>query len=183
LPFSPALFILPFPGGFRFTCYYYRGAYYKAFWADPPGCAVGEPRKTYWGERSFPLILQNVHRYFLFIAVIFVGLLSYDAYKSFWWAAPGGGTQFGIGLGSIVLSVNAVLIGFYTFGCHSMRHFTGGVLDRISRAPVRKVMYDCSSCLNRWHMKWAWASLFSVMLADIYVRLVAKGVWTVCLFL
>ena len=35
LPFSPALLILPFPGLFRFTCYYYRGAYYKAFWADP----------------------------------------------------------------------------------------------------------------------------------------------------
>ena len=44
LPFSPALLILWAPGGFRFTCYYYRGAYYKAFWADPPSCAVGEPR-------------------------------------------------------------------------------------------------------------------------------------------
>ena len=44
LPFSPALIILPFPGLFRFTCYYYRGAYYKAFWADPPSCAVGGPR-------------------------------------------------------------------------------------------------------------------------------------------
>ncbi len=56
VPFSPALLILPFPGLFRFTCYYYRGAYYKAFWADPVSCAVGEPRGTsYWGERSFPL--------------------------------------------------------------------------------------------------------------------------------
>ena len=56
------MLILWAPGGFRLTCYYYRGAYYKAFWADPPSCAVGEPRKSYWGERSFPLILQNVHR-------------------------------------------------------------------------------------------------------------------------
>ena len=62
LPFSPALLILPFPGLFRFTCYYYRGAYYKAFWADPPSCAVGEPRKSYRGEHSFPLIVQNIHR-------------------------------------------------------------------------------------------------------------------------
>ena len=62
LPFSPALLILPFPGLFRFTCYYYRGAYYKAFWADPPSCAVGEPRKGYRGESSFPLVIQNVHR-------------------------------------------------------------------------------------------------------------------------
>jgi hypothetical protein len=41
LPFSPALLILPIPGLFRLTCYYYRGAYYKAFWADPPSCTVG----------------------------------------------------------------------------------------------------------------------------------------------
>jgi hypothetical protein len=45
LPFSPALLILWAPGLFRFTCYYYRGAYYKSFWADPPACMVGEPRK------------------------------------------------------------------------------------------------------------------------------------------
>src|SRR5688500_13218715 len=69
LPFSPALIILPFPGLFRFTCYYYRGAYYKAFWADPPNCAVGEPRNAYLGERSLPLVLQNVHRYFLYVAL------------------------------------------------------------------------------------------------------------------
>src|SRR5438874_3707529 len=70
LIFSPALLVLWAPGGFRLTCYYYRGAYYKAFWADPPACTVGEPRKTYWGERSFPLIMQNVHRYFLYLAVL-----------------------------------------------------------------------------------------------------------------
>src|SRR5687768_9373389 len=34
IPFSPALLILWAPGGFRFTCYYYRGAYYKSMWAD-----------------------------------------------------------------------------------------------------------------------------------------------------
>ena len=77
LPFSPALLILPFPGGFRFTCYYYRGAYYKAFWADPPSCSVGEPRKGYLGENSFPLIIQNIHRYFLYAAIVFLFLLYY----------------------------------------------------------------------------------------------------------
>ena len=57
------------PAFFRLTCYYYRGAYYKAFWADPPSCTVGEPRSSYWGENSFPLILQNVHRYMLFLSL------------------------------------------------------------------------------------------------------------------
>ena len=88
LPFSPALLILPFPGLFRFTCYYYRGAYYKAFWQDPVSCAVGEPRKSYWGEQTFPLILQNAHRYVMWIAVIFVGLLAWDAWKAMWFMNP-----------------------------------------------------------------------------------------------
>ena len=91
LPFSPALLILPFPGLFRFTCYYYRGAYYKAFWADPPSCAVGEPRKAYRGENSFPLILQNVHRYFLFIALGFIVLLAHDVWKAMWFVDPATG--------------------------------------------------------------------------------------------
>ncbi len=74
------------PGRFRLTCYYYRGAYYKAFWADPPSCAVGEPRKSYLGERSFPLILQNIHRYFLSSRSSFLVFLAYDASRPCWFA-------------------------------------------------------------------------------------------------
>ena len=177
LPFSPALLILPFPGLFRFTCYYYRGAYYKAFWGDPPNCAVGEPRKSYRGENSFPLILQNVHRYFLYVAVIFLFLLSWDVWKAMWFTSPNRGTEFGIGLGTIILAINVVLLASYTLGCHAMRHITGGFLDQLSRHPVRKVAYDCSSCLNRSHMRWAFMSLFSVAFSDIYIRLVAMGIW------
>src|SRR5260221_10821844 len=43
LPFSPALLILWAPGGFRFTCYYYRGPYHQPLWADPINRAVAEP--------------------------------------------------------------------------------------------------------------------------------------------
>ncbi len=98
IAFSPAMLILPFPGSFRFTCYYYRGAYYKAFWADPPSCAVGEPRKGYLGENSFPLILQNIHRYTLYIALVFLGLLAWDVWLALWFVNPATGqTEFGIG--------------------------------------------------------------------------------------
>src|SRR5918996_2614438 len=75
---SPALLILWMPAGFRLTCYYYRGAYYKSHWADPPSCAGSEPRNKYLGEQTFPLILQNIHRYFLYLALPFLLVLAYD---------------------------------------------------------------------------------------------------------
>jgi len=178
-PYSPAHLILWAPGLFRVTCYYYRGAYYKSFWADPPACAVGEPRKNYLGEHSFPLIMQNVHRYFLYIAVFFVACLSYDVWKALWFVnPPTGRASFGIGVGTLLLATNVVLLGSYTFGCHSMRHLIGGRLDRLSESPICQKAYDCSSCLNRRHMLWAWMSLVSVMFSDIYVRLCSMGIWT-----
>jgi hypothetical protein len=174
---SPALLILPFPGGFRVTCYYYRGAYYKAFWADPPSCAVGEPRKSYLGERTLPLVLQNVHRYFLYVALIFLVILASDAWRALWFPDAVGVRHFGIGVGTLVLTINVILLGGYTLGCHSLRHLVGGYLDRLSGRPVRRTAYDCVSCLNRGHMNWAWASLFWVAFTDVYVRLCATGVW------
>ena len=179
LPFSPALLILPIPGLFRVTCYYYRGAYYKAFWADPPSCTVGEPRKSYWGEQSFPLILQNVHRYVLYLSIVVLAFLWSDVYSSFRFADPAtGAVHFGIGVGTLVLAVNAVLLSGYLLGCHSLRHVVGGCKDLLSRAPLGVATYDCVSCLNRGHMIWAWCSLCSVGFSDLYIRLCSMGIWT-----
>ena len=181
IPYSAAWFILWAPLGFRFTCYYYRGAYYKGFWADPPSCAVGEPglRKNYRGERFFPLIFQNVHRYFLYLAILFIFLLTYDAWLGLWFDGPNGpGTQFGIGVGSLVLILNPILLGLYTFGCHSLRHLIGGRKDILSNAGLQKNCYDCVSHLNKNHMKWAWISMFYVGFVDLYIRMCAKGIWT-----
>jgi hypothetical protein len=178
LPFSPALIILPVPAFFRFTCYYYRGAYYKAFWADPPSCAVGEPRKSYLGERYFPLVLQNFHRYLLLASFIFLIFLWHDAWKAFWFDNGAGGKEFGIGVGTLVMVLNVTLLSGYTLGCHSTRHVVGGMLDRLSLAPVRKRVYDVSTVCNRGHMNWAWFSLFAVALTDVYIRLCASGVLT-----
>lgn len=179
LPFSAAMFILWAPAGFRVTCYYYRGAYYKGFWADPPACAVGEPRKTYWGERKFPLILQNIHRYFLYFAILFILILSWDAWRALWFPnAATGEEEFGIGLGTLIMILNPILLGMYTFGCHSFRHLVGGARDVLSDSPMRKKCYDCVSNLNKSHMKWAWISMFYVGGVDIYIRLCAFGVIT-----
>jgi hypothetical protein len=172
VPFSPALLILWAPAGFRFTCYYYRGSYYKAFWADPPACAVGEPRKGYIGESAWPLRIQNIHRYFMYVAILFILLLAFDAVKAFWHDGA-----FFVGVGSIVLTVNVILLSAYTFGCHSLRHLVGGRIDCISESPTCHKMYKGCSALNKRHGLWAWCSLFSVMFADLYVRMCSMGVW------
>ena len=165
LPFSPALLILWAPGGFRFTCYYYRGAYYKAFWADPPACAVGEPRKSYRGERSFPLILQNVHRYFLYLALVFIVLLAYDVWKALWFTdPPTGGTAFGIGVGTLVLAAQRRPPRRLHASAATRCATWSAACSTSSRgAPVRTgAATTASSCLNRRHMLWAWMSLFWV---------------------
>jgi hypothetical protein len=176
IPFSAAMLILWAPAGFRFTCYYYRGAYYKGWWADPPSCAVGEPGfrgKNYRGERKFPLIIQNVHRYFLYLAILFIVLLTWDAIKAFNFNG-----QFGIGLGTLLMVANPILLGLYTFGCHSFRHLVGGRKDVMSDSDLTKKCYDCVTHLNKNHMKWAWISMYYVAFVDLYIRLCAAGTIT-----
>ncbi|GAA2455612.1 hypothetical protein ACFPFX_22635 [Streptomyces mauvecolor] len=169
---SPALLILVFPLGFRLTCYYYRKAYYRGFWASPPACAVAEPHKKYSGETRFPLILQNVHRYFFYFAVLVAGVLTYDTVLSF----RDEHYRWGhMGLGSLVFLVNIALIWTYTLSCHSCRHIIGGRLRHFSRHPVRYRLWGWVGKLNERHMLLAWASLISVALADFYVYLLATG--------
>jgi hypothetical protein len=76
-----------------------------------------------------------------------------------------------------VLTINPILLGAYTFGCHSLRHLIGGRKDGMGTGPTRTT-YDCVSCLNRRHMLFAWLSLFWVGFTDLYVRLCSMGIWT-----
>jgi hypothetical protein len=85
--------------------------------------------------------------------------------------------EFGVGVGTIVLAINVILLGGYTFGCHSLRHLVGGGIDRLSEAPLCQRAYQCVGCFNRRHMLWAWMSLFWVAFSDLYVRMCATGVW------
>ncbi len=169
-PFSPAFLILIFPLGFRFTCYYYRKAYYRAFWLSPPACAVPDAHKKYTGESRFPLLFQNIHRYFFYIAVVFAGLLTYEAVKAFIF-----GGRFGIGVGTGVLVVNSLLITLYTLSCHSCRHIIGGQLKSFSKHPTRYKFWKGVSKLNARHMQLAWASLIWIAVTDAYIWMVSNG--------
>ena len=172
---TPALWVLVFPLGIRLSCYYYRKAYYRSFWGSPPACAVSEPHTSYSGETRFPLIMQNVHRYFFYFGMVFVGILVFDAVVSF---KDTSGHWGHMGLGSVILIVDAVLLGLYTISCHSCRHIFGGRLRNFSKHPVRYRMWSWVTVLNAKHMQFAWTSLVFVALTDLYVWLVAAGVFS-----
>ena len=173
-PLSPALLVLGAPLGFRGTCYYYRKAYYRAFFADPMACAVGEPRGSgYAGEASFPFVLQNIHRYLIYLAIPILLFLWWDIFRGFIFDH-----HFGIGVGSLMLLASNVLLTMYTFSCHSIRHLVGGRVDCFSCVVAggpRHRVWETQSWLNSHHMGWAWWSLFFVCAADAYVRACSMG--------
>ncbi len=175
-PLSAALIILVFPLGFRLTCYYYRKAYYRSFWLSPPACGVAEPHAAYTGETRFPLILQNVHRYFWWATLVVALILTWDVVLAFG-PAPGEPDGIHMGLGTLLMLVNVVLIWLYQLSCHSCRHIVGGRLRHFSKHPVRYRLWTFVSKLNSRHANYAWYSLFSVALVDLYIFLLAAGVF------
>ncbi len=176
IPASPAILILAGPLSFRMTCYYYRKFYYRAYFMSPPGCSVkGIRNKKYKGETAL-LIFQNLHRFTLYIAIGIIFILSYDAILSFFQ-----GGKFGVGVGSIILTINPILLIGYTFGCHAFRHLIGGQKDCFTcpngKPTFRYRVWKRSSWLNGHHMMWAWISMIWVAFTDIYVRMVSSGYW------
>ncbi len=171
---SPALIILLFPLGFRLTCYYYRRSYYRAFWWSPPACAVADAHGSYSGESRFPLLMHNAHRYFFYFGLVLNAILTYDAFRAFY--QPGIG--WGVTVGTLVLTINAILLWSYSVSCHACRHLCGGQSRSFSKHPVRYKIWKILTPLNAKHMNFAWASLIFVALTDVYVRLVASGALT-----
>ena len=177
IPVTPAILILAGPLSFRLTCYYYRKFYYRSYFLSPPACAVnGLPQNDYKGETAL-LVVQNLHRFTLYIAIGFVVVLSYDAFLSFFRDG-----EIGVGVGSIILLLNPIFLAGYTFGCHAFRHLSGGRQDCFTcpkgKEKVGFKIWQSVSWLNGRHMLWAWISMVWVALTDIYVRLVSKGIWT-----
>jgi hypothetical protein len=180
LPFTYAFFVIWVPLGFRLTCYYYRKAYYRSFFLAPPACAVAGPRRRpYHGESKLPYILQNVHRYFFYLATLVLAALWYDAVRSFFFRGSDGSLHFGVGAGTLVMLANVVLLSLFTFGCNSLRHLVGGKLDCFTcsaAARTRHRLWRRVTMLNGRHMEMAWISLGWVALTDLYIRLASAGV-------
>ena len=175
---SPGIYIVWSPLLFRASCYYYRKSYYRAFFA-PPACAKAPPtmlqRIKYRGETSLPWIFNNLHRFFLYTAIINVAFLLVDFLHAF----QQGDGHLMIGVGTIILGVNVVMLSAYTFGCHAFRHMVGGSLDCYScswTARRRRSLWQQVTALNERHGFFALVSLFTVWGADIYVRLYIHGI-------
>ncbi|MCL4304670.1 succinate dehydrogenase [bacterium] len=172
---SPALLILWVPAGFRLTCYYGRKAYYRSVMFAPSACAVSKGQREYKGESALPWILNNLHRYFLYIIsvlVIFHWIHLIDAFRF----ADG----FGMGIGTIVVAADTAFLTLYVTSCHSLRHLVGGKIDCYSCAAagvVRHKAWKGVSILNDRHNLYFWLSLFTVGFADLYIRMCAMGIW------
>ena len=176
---SPAMFILIIPAGFRGTCYYYRKAYYRSFMANPAACAVSTPFGDYNGERRL-FLFQNLHRYFMYLAVAYLFVLSYDVLLATQFHADGKADSFGVSVGTLVLLLNVIMLGGYTLGCHSFRHAIGGIRNRFRNGggAIAEACWKSCTGLNKNHNKWAIISLFWVMFSDFYVYACTEGWWT-----
>ena len=170
--------ILVFPGAFRFTCYYYRKAYYRSFAGSPPGCAVGPlaGKRKYRGETAL-LLFQNLHRYAMYFALVFID----PARQRRGRGRSSSDGQLGIGVGSIILTINVV--------ADRELHVRLPLVPPPRSAAARTACRDCgkptrrsygvveaASWFNARHMQFAWVSLIWVMVTDLYVRLVSMGV-------
>lgn len=174
-PLSPAFLVLWAPLGFRGSCYYYRKAYYRAFFLSPPACAVSEVPRAYRGESGILGWLPRIHRWFLYLSIIVLAILWIDAGRAFDFSG-----HFGVGVGSIVLLLNVVFLTLFTFGCHALRSLAGGNARCFSCTPLgeaRRGVWRAISKLTGQHPLWAWISLYSVAFADLYIRLLAMGVF------
>lgn len=171
---SPAFLLLWIPVGFRATCYYARQVYYRAGFGDPLSCGVDEPyRKEYHGETKFPFILNNLHRYFLYGALLLLVLHWYEFFATIFY------NGVYLGVGTLLLTVDTIALTLYVGSCHSLRHLVGGGKRCVSCGYIGTARYSAwkkISALNLFHNVWFWVSLFSIAIADLYIRLLAMGI-------
>jgi hypothetical protein len=176
---NAAILVLWIPFGFRGTCYYMRRVYYRTFFASPVACWVDEPEINkkigYKGEKRL-FIFNNLHRYFLYAAMIILAIKWWDVTHTLHFT-EGAAQGWGICIGTLVMGFEAFLLTMYVTSCHALRHLAGGVLDRWTSpiAKLRGKLFGRISVLNRSHAFWFWTSLTFVFLGDLWVLAVDAG--------
>ena len=176
---NAAILVLWIPFGFRGTCYYMRRVYYRTFFASPVACWVDEPEINkkigYKGEKRL-FIFNNLHRYFLYAAMIILVIKWWDVTHTLHFT-EGAAQGWGICIGTLVMGFEAFLLTMYVTSCHALRHLAGGVLDRWTSpiAKLRGKLFGRISVLNRSHGFWFWTSLTFVFLGDLWVLAVDAG--------
>ncbi|MCL5427895.1 MAG: succinate dehydrogenase [Candidatus Marsarchaeota archaeon] len=175
--YSPTILILPLVGLYRLTCYAYRKDYNRHIFRHPAACPVADrmdsKARPYTGETSAIFKAENLHRYFLYAAIIILPFFFYDVYVSLTYSGA-----FVLRLGSVILLINAVLLTLYVFSCHSLRSLIGGRNDCFScmkAGALRKKVYDKQSWINAHHEELAWISLLFIIFVDLFLRGLAAG--------
>jgi hypothetical protein len=128
-------------------------------------------QRRYRGETA-RLVFQNLHRYALYAGLFLLLTLWWEAGAAFF-----RGGELGIGVGTVVMIVNAALLSSWTLGCHSWRHLVAGRHDCFSCPRMRVAFppWRGTTWLNERHMLFAWCSLLWVALTDMDILLVSSG--------
>ncbi|MDH5400878.1 MAG: hypothetical protein OEZ01_08220 [Candidatus Heimdallarchaeota archaeon] len=172
---SPGLILIWAPLGFRLTCYYARRVYYRAFFADPPSCAVGELRAVankYKGETKLPWILNNLHRYFFYIAFILASIHVFSFVKLI---VVGSLATMEGQIATLLLGLDGIFLALYVLSCHSCKHLVGGGLNCNSCSSMTIKRYQTWKFikkLNTKHHWYFWLSLITILMADMYIRFI-----------
>ena len=176
---SPAIFILWAPLGFRATCYYGRKVIYRSFFFSPPACAVDglQMRKgKYKGDGFGPFVIVHLHRYFFYLAFLLAIFHWIDTVLAMQFRGSDGHLAWGIGVGTILSALDALFLTLYVISCHSFRHLMGGAAN--TPGTIRYWLWSKISKLNKYHGLWFWLSLVTIVLVDIYFKLIANGTIT-----
>jgi hypothetical protein len=156
-----------------------RRVYYRTFFASPTACWVDEPdinkKLGYKGEKRV-FILNNLHRYFLYAAMIIIAIKWWDVTHTLTFEDG----QYGFSIGTFIMAIEAFLLTMYVTSCHALRHLAGGALDRWTTgiSKIRGRIFDKLSIANRSHGFWFWTSLAFVFVGDLWVLAYNEGYFT-----
>ena len=86
------------------------------------------------------MVVQNLHRYFMYAALAYLPLLTYDV-----WLAinfhEGDVHTYGVSIGTLILLINVIMLTGYTLGCYAFRHVIGGGSNDWTSSGMARLKY------------------------------------------